>query len=329
MSLPVNFPDMLSAVLADTLEHIVFFFGAGISSSLSGKAYGWAQWVRDGIALLPEESDRQTFYEKLGDTPTTSGNPDADTLTSVLEEVIDSLRKTPGLYDEWMHEAFETSTVENDSLAATLKKMLTFSDIFVTTNYDSLLEQATNIKAASYLQPEIVYPMLEKGQNNYVIHIHGRYSTDAVNAEDSIIATDTQYRKLLDDQGAQFIQNTIGTKTIIFVGCGKTTSDQNISRFIKFAKDYLHLEKTSYFLHMSGEMPDDLPDHIMPVCSGDKYSDLPVFWSSLQKFALMHLYKAIPLLSYSLLRSRRSKGIPFHSTILQQNPCHSKEERRN
>ena len=158
--------------------------------------------------------------------------------------------------------------------------------MFVTTNYDGLLEQATGASAASYLHPEIVYPMLQEGRNDYVVHIHGRYSTREGDTEDSIIATDTQYRRLLNDEGAQFIQNTIGTRAIIFIGCGKTTSDPNISRFINFAKNYLHLEKTSYFLHLSGETPGDLPDHIVPVCYGDEYGDLPDFLEQLAEIRL-------------------------------------------
>lgn len=281
MHLYDEIPDMLSSALSNPLEHIVFFFGAGISSSLSNKRYGWTQWVRDGIALLPEEDMRLAFYGQLGDTPTAKGDPDAGTLTAVLEGVIDALKKTPGLYDAWMHEAFETAAVENPALAATLKKLLILPDVFVTTNYDGLLEQATGAGAVSYLHPEIVFPMLEAGRNDRVVHIHGRYSTHEGDTEDSIIATDTQYRQLLSDEGAQFIQNTIGTRTIIFVGCGKTTSDPNISRFISFAKKYLHLEKTSYFLHLSGEVPDDLPEHVVPVCYGGKYDDLPDFLEQL------------------------------------------------
>lgn len=88
--------------------------------------------------------------------------------------------------------------------------------------------------------------MLQEGRNDHVVHIHGRYSTHEGDAEDSIIATDTQYHQLLSDEGAQFIQNTLGTRAIIFVGCGKTTSDPNISRFISFAKKYFAAENLSF-----------------------------------------------------------------------------------
>lgn len=33
---------------------IVWFFGAGISASLTGKVYSWMQWIRDGISLISD-----------------------------------------------------------------------------------------------------------------------------------------------------------------------------------------------------------------------------------------------------------------------------------
>ena len=210
----------LHNALSDTSERLVFFFGAGISASLAGKSYSWEQWVRDGIIMLADADQRDTFCEKLGDTTRKRGKPSADVLISVLEELTDELRRLPGAYEKWMHNAFETLCVNDLALAETLKKLLLFQDFFVTTNYDDLLEQATGIKGVSYLHPEIVYPMLDEKRNGHVIHIHGRYSTKPHDFEDSIIATDTQYKALLANQGAQFIQNVIGTRTVVFIGCG-------------------------------------------------------------------------------------------------------------
>lgn len=276
----------LHNTLFDTSERLVFFFGAGISASLAGISYSWEQWVRDGIILLSDADQRGAFCKKLGDTSGGKGKPSADTLVSVLEELTNELRQLPGAYEKWMHNAFEALCVNDLALAETLRKLLLFQDFFVTTNYDALLEQATGIKGVSYLHPEIVYPMLDERRNDYVIHIHGRYSTKPHDAEDSIIATDTQYKAILADQGAQFIQNVIGTRTVVFIGCGQTTSDQNISRFITFAKEYLKLNKTFYFLYKDGAPPSGLPDNVEPVCYGSDYCDLPVFLKAMAETRL-------------------------------------------
>lgn len=276
----------LNGALADSSERIVFFFGAGISASLAGKSYSWEQWVRDGISLLPDANQRDAFCAALGDTAGKKGNPSAGVLVAVLEELMDDLKRLPGTYEKWMHNAFEALCVNDFALAETLKRLLLFQDFFVTTNYDDLLEQATGIKGISYLHPEIAYPMLDEKRNDFIIHIHGRYSTKPHDTEDSIIATDTQYKAILANQAAQFIQQVIGTRPIIFIGCGKTTSDQNVSRFITFAKEYLNLNRTFYFLYKDGARPDDLPDNVLPVCYGSDYTDLPAFLDSMAQVRL-------------------------------------------
>ena len=305
----------LNSTLSNTSERIAFFFGAGISVSLAGKGYSWGTWVRDGIALLPNPSRREVYSASLGDVPGKKGNPTADTLVAVLEELISELKGLPGVYEEWMHQAFETSDVQNGDLAAALKKMLLFQDFFVTTNYDSLLSQATGVKAASYLRPELVYPMLDERRNDFIIHIHGRYSTEPHDSEDSIIATETQYREILENQGAQFIQNVIGTNTVIFIGCGKTTSDKNISRFLTFAKDHLNLEKTYYFLYKAGQEPEDLPDNVEPVCYGNDYCDLLPFLESMAEIradAFVKAYDFIELLPAAITADKRQTFSSFY-----------------
>lgn len=310
-----NSLQLLDHALCNTAEPIVFLFGAGISASLAGKNYSWEQWVRDGVELLSDEQQRQMYCEKLGDIPGKQASPPADTLVSVLEDLIPDLHTRVGTYEKWMHNAFETLQVEDKTLAKTLKRLLTFQDLFVTTNYDDLLEQATGIKAASYLHPEIVYTMLEARKNTHTIHIHGRYSTKPGDTEDSIIATDTQYNAILANQGAQFIQNVIGTKTIIFVGCGKTTSDKNVSRFITFAKKYLKLDKPSYFLYKADAQPDDLPENIRPVCYGDDYSDLPPFLAAvaaarLEAFTKKHSF--IELFPAAITSEQRNTFVSYY-----------------
>ena len=96
---------MLSRALSDVTEPFVFFFGAGISSALTSRVYNWEQWVRDGIALVPDPAARRRFCQQMGDTGEEKGHPDAHTLTRVLEDVISTLKETPGLYESWMHQA--------------------------------------------------------------------------------------------------------------------------------------------------------------------------------------------------------------------------------
>jgi hypothetical protein len=95
------------------------------------------------------------------------------------------------------------------------------------------------------------FEMLKTGQSNAVLHIHGIY--DSIHGIDNIVADRKQYDAVLNDKGAQFIQNFLGTRTLVFVGCGKTTEDVNIGQFVEFARKYLHMDRPYYFLYNSSD----------------------------------------------------------------------------
>lgn len=197
-----------------------------------------------------------------------------DNLIKIVGEVMKTT-KSEGSYHSWMHESFETEKVTNKALADTLKKLIITQDVLTTTNYDLLLEQATGLKTISYEEPDQAFAMIDKRKSDSVLHLHGVY--DSVHGIDNIVADQIQYDTVLNDKGAQFIQNILGTRTLIFVGCGQTTEDGNISQFIRFAKQYLRMDIPYYFLYKSDYIPVDMPDNIKLIPYGQEYSDLPLF----------------------------------------------------
>lgn len=162
----------LDQALSDVTEPIVFLFGAGISASLVGRNYSWEQWVRDGIA-----SRRGAEVKVLRNTGRYSGQKGIS-LRRYAYVCAGSSGVHEGIYETWMHNAFEALHIEDKTLAKTLKRLLTFQDLFVTTNYDDLLKQATGTGAVSYVHPEVVYPMLAARRNTHIVHIHSRYSSN-------------------------------------------------------------------------------------------------------------------------------------------------------
>lgn len=128
--------------------------------------------------------------------------------------------------------------------------------------------------------------MLCSGKSDSVLHIHGIY--DSIHNIDNIVANQDQYDAVLNDKGAQFIQNFLGTKTLIFIGCGKTTDDVNIRQLIEFACKHLKMERTYYLLYNSSNPIEGLPDNIHPILYGDDYSDLPRFLDDMAIARIQH-----------------------------------------
>ena len=96
-----------------------------------------------------------------------------------------------------------------------------------------------------------------------VLHLHGMF--DSSKGIDNIIASKEQYYSIIDNEGVQFLQNILGTRTVIFIGCGQTTEDANISRLIEFSGKWLKRGATHYYLHDKEHPVKNLPGNIIPI----------------------------------------------------------------
>ena len=295
-------------------NEVVFLFGTGISSALTGKPYGWKKWLEDGIALLKDRALAKTLVDTLKEDDSTSG------MIAVAGRLMASA-KHDGTYPYWMRASFERNAIINRELCNTLRMLARSQSVFATTNYDLLLEQASGLGTLSYDSPDVAFEMLDKRLSTHVLHIHGVY--DSEHAIDDIIADDRQYKRISADKGAQFIQGILGTRTLILVGCGKTTEDANVSRFIEFANRHLKMDREYYYLYNSENPTGELPDFIRPVPYGNSYDDLPLFLEDIARTRLqaktagnaivgLNPYESVAAASDSLLKYHFShRCIPF------------------
>lgn len=279
------YPDFQRAIKE---KELVYLFGTGISSSLTGQRYSWWKWITDGLTYMKDSVLSEEYLQSLQSDDST------DNMIDIVGKIL-TATKADGTYHDWMKQSFETNPITNTSLAQTLKKLLLTQDVFATTNYDLLLEQATGLGTLSYEEPDVAFAMLDRHISSHVMHIHGVY--DSVRKLDNIVADQAQYDAVVADQGAQFIQNILGTRTLIFVGCGKTTEDANISRFIQFARTYLRMDVTYYFLYCAASPIDGLPDNIKQIPYGDRYEDLPLFLEDMAQLRLAARIESNPLVA--------------------------------
>lgn len=247
---------------------LVYVFGSGISSSLTGRNYGWKQWILDGIQFLSDDKLKISLHSALA-IDSSTGN-----LTDVVGNVIEQTKKN-GTYDQWMQNAFESSSLVNAELAQALRHLNQPRDIFLTTNYDLYLEEATGLGIYTKDDSGSIFQMLQSGLNSSVVHIHGAFSSSR--NIDNIVASDSQYAELYDNEGAQFIQNLLGTRPLIFIGCGQTTGDMNIAHFIRFAVNALKIDVPCIFLKRKGDSAPSLPENFHIIDYGKEYDDLTGF----------------------------------------------------
>lgn len=279
------------------LEHrrITYVFGAGISSALVGKPIGWTNWLRAGLEAVQDHSLSATLKERLDDSAS------AEELVALCGEIMQLCRKQ-GVYQAWMRESIESLTVQNQVLAQTLKQTAVTRDVLTTTNYDTLLEQSAGLDSVTYRQPGKILNMLQAGESSSVVHLHGMYSS-ALGIDD-IVADKEQYRALYQDEGAQFVQNLFGTSTLIFIGCGQTMEDENISRLTCFMHDKLGIQETYFYLKKSGEAVGSLPENIIVVDYGDDYDDLPLLLEEMIQYRIACFQRNTPFVGRTVFGSR-------------------------
>lgn len=279
------------------LEHrrITYVFGAGISSALVGKPIGWTNWLRAGLEAVQDHSLSATLKERL------DASTSAEELVTLCGEIMQLCRKQ-GVYQAWMQESIESLTVQNQFLAQTLKQTAVTRDVLTTTNYDTLLEQSAGLDSVTYRQPEKILNMLQAGESSLVVHLHGMYSS-ALGIDD-IVADKEQYRALYQDEGAQFIQNLFGTSTLIFIGCGQTMEDENISRLTRFMHDKLGIQEAYFYLKRSGEAAGSLPENIIVVDYGNDYDDLPLFLEEMIQYRIACFQKSTSFVGRTVFGAR-------------------------
>jgi hypothetical protein len=256
-------------------EKLVYLCGAGASMALGGHRNSWERWLLEGRPYLsPTE---QAAFDR------TMGSRSADELVQAASYLLDTLKANQS-YRVFMDETIGALRPTQQTLSAALRKIRRAGDLLTTTNYDQLIEQAVGTRSVAYDTPGEILAIIKGTAENRVIHLHGVY--DGETETDNVIADGNQYREILENEGAQFIQNLLGTHPLLIVGCGGTVSDPNLSGFLKFVLHKLGLNVPYFYVTREGDTIPELPANVIPVYYGSEYADLPVFMDELSSYRL-------------------------------------------
>ena len=275
-----SYPQLLKTLATE--QKIVYLCGAGASMSLANHRISWPNWLLEGKDYL-DDTEKFELDKRIG---AWSSDELIDAATYLLERL-----KANSSYGNFMKSTIGSVHPVNHDFIEALRKIWRAGDLITTTNYDLSIEEAIDTETVTYSTPAEILSVIRGDVENKVIHLHGAY--DELNNIDDIVADDPQYKGVLANAGAQFIQNLISTHPIIIVGCGGTVEDPNLSGFMSFVVDKLGATNVPYFYLMkNGDKVPELPANAIPVYYGDDYSDLPIFISEI-----------------SMLRLRRRAGI--------------------
>src|ERR1700728_4269146 len=200
------------------------FVGAGFSSAVTGgePCATWRGLLLDGIGVCAEKAP---------------GLPDgwADNREAMLNEgtadsyilVADEIRKHLGpVRDGWEFRSWLEGTVgglqpkgEGEKLIAAVRAL---GKIVVTTNYDTLIEQAKP-KWNSSSWTDSGYEIADLTGES-VLHLHGVFANP-----DSVILGGADYRQLNDAELQDTLSKSLFARyQFIFIGCGSGLADPHI-----------------------------------------------------------------------------------------------------
>ena len=282
-SIPVStYPQLLNTLI--TSPRIVYLCGAGASMSLGEHGLSWPRWILAGKDYL-SSAEQDVLESKVGNWTT-------DELIDAATWLLDRT-KSAGAYKAFMEQTIGALHPVNHNFMEALQRIWRMGDLITTTNYDTQIEESVGASGITYKTPVEILSILRGESENKVIHLHGMY--DEKSGIDDIIADDPQYRDILANGGAQFIQNLISTYPIMIVGCGGTVEDPNLAGFMSFAVEQLKVTGLPYFYLMrKGDEVPALPPNAVIIFYGDDYADLPSF---LAELSLVRLQKRISLRS--------------------------------
>lgn len=270
-----DYPQLLQ--ILEENQKIVYLCGAGVSMALGAHRTSWGAWLQNGKRYL-NDAEKAEFDRIIGSWT-------ADSMIDAAGFLLDAL-KHQGTYHDFMRASFSGLTVRQETMASGFSQIHRAGDYIATTNYDLLLEQAASAGTVTYADAGRILQMLRGEAPRQIIHLHGAY--DPANGIDNIIADNQQYQDIVNNAGAQFIQNLIGTHPMIILGCGATVDDPNLSGFLTFAAKHLRLDVPYFYIHKEGDALSHLSGNMIPICYGRNYDELPIFLADLAAYRLRH-----------------------------------------
>lgn len=266
-------------------RQVVLVVGAGVSRQTSDDPRAtWPGLVDDGIKFCSDRGADENWV-KAACNDLSGGD-----LTIAAQRIRDFLdpystpARTPGLFAKWLLssvgqlrvERFDalTSAPQRPSLIDALWRL---SCPLITTNYDTLIEDATGAGSVTWRNPALLQMALEGREPRFVVHIHGIW-----NDAGSVIFSPKDYGQSIENEEvSKALRSCAYRSALLFVGFGGGTADPTFGGLRQWLLEDLKWSLRSHFLLAPNEevheLKKDLIDPLTVIGYGDGYGSLEPF----------------------------------------------------
>ena len=222
--------ELRAAILA---RNAVVITGAGVSIQASGnpeiggcRVAGWEGLLRHGVQRCKALGMSDGMVAAL------TGLLDEGQFLTAAELITEQLGGTGGgEFSTWLEETVGRLTLRDPAVPLALRDLQV---PLLTTNYDALLEEATQRPALTWLQGsrwQLAAQQPEVG----IVHLHGSYDHPQ-----TVVLGVRSYESVLRDPGAQnALRALASTRSLVFVGFGAGIADPNFGGLRTFLSTVL------------------------------------------------------------------------------------------
>ena len=239
---------------------VVLIVGAGVSAAMTRSAATstWSGLVADGIDKAVQIGARTTSWSDLMRAMMRAASDDPSLFIAAASQTGEALRHAGEVpFSNWLEDTVGGLKPATTDLAESISAL---GAPILTTNYDTLLEQALDLVPAVWTDPGDMQRALSQGTDlRYVGHLHGVW-----NQPDSVILTETDYARLIMNEPAMAIQRALfTTKTVVYIGVGEGIADPNFARLLEWQRTtFTNPGIRNYRLCLSGEVDDLTAFHV-------------------------------------------------------------------
>lgn len=258
---------------------VVVLAGAGVAiASDTNPCASWTGLLQDGLNRCRERCHHLS-ENWFTITATMIAERSATEFIQAASRIQDALRRNhDGEFGRWLADSVGKLKLTDDRV---VRGLLALGTRVATTNYDNLFEEASGLRAVTWLQGAQALRVL-RGVDPGVLHLHGHFT-----APDSVVFSANGYQDICRDPRAQNLLRSVFTRdTVIFVGCGAGVDDPNFGGLFEWSRDALReCHHTHYHLVRRVELQAVAKQYeglrVTPVAFGDAHADLDPFLHNL------------------------------------------------
>ncbi|MGC9973270.1 MAG: SIR2 family protein, partial [Bryobacteraceae bacterium] len=200
----------------------------------------------------------------------------------------------PACFAQWLDSAFATFPIRPGRAAAldALRNLQQAGVLLVTTNYDSLLAEATGLQPVTWQEHDEFLKVVSR-QRPGILHLHGYWKRPS-----SVVLGRTSYDRIVADRDFQDIFKSLWLEwSWIYVGCGDGLDDPNLGRLLAWGQRWGAGALPDYFLAKADKAHAlaqriDKPRNLVIIGYAD-HADLPGILTSLTPAA--HCWPFVPV----------------------------------